>query len=60
MLPWPKPAVWPLVPPDASSEVLVKEKVSSQYGIIRTVLAKGPFNMFTFFENIIVLVLFLY
>lgn len=27
MLPWPKPAVWPLVPPDASSEVLEKEKV---------------------------------
>lgn len=60
MLPWPKPAVWPLVPPDASSEVLVKEKVSSQYGIIRTVLTKGTFNMFTSFKNIIVLVLFLY
>ncbi|CAL5365833.1 unnamed protein product [Camellia sinensis] len=27
MLPWPKPAVWPLVPPDASSEVFEKEKV---------------------------------
>ncbi|CAL5390805.1 unnamed protein product [Camellia sinensis] len=26
MLPWPKPAVWPLVPPDASSEVFEKEK----------------------------------
>ncbi|KAM3744535.1 hypothetical protein ACB098_06G059500 [Castanea mollissima] len=30
MLPWPKPAVWPLVPPDASSEVLVKEKMILQ------------------------------
>lgn len=27
MLPWPKPAVWPSVPPDASSEVFLKEKV---------------------------------
>lgn len=27
MLPWPKPAVWPSVPSDASSEVLEKEKV---------------------------------
>lgn len=27
MLPWPKPAVWPSVPPEASSEVLLKEKV---------------------------------
>ncbi|GAV91304.1 Foie-gras_1 domain-containing protein [Cephalotus follicularis] len=27
MLPWPKPAVWPSVPPDASSEVLEKEKI---------------------------------
>ncbi|CAL5386220.1 unnamed protein product [Camellia sinensis] len=26
MLPWPKPAVWPLVPPDAPSEVFEKEK----------------------------------
>jgi hypothetical protein len=60
MLPWPKPAVWPSIPPDASSKVLVKEKVSFQYGIIRTVLAKGPFNLFTFFENHVVIVLFLY
>ena len=28
MLPWPKPAIWPSVPSDASSEVLAKEKVS--------------------------------
>jgi hypothetical protein len=27
MLPWPKPLVWPSVPPDASPEVLEKEKV---------------------------------
>lgn len=27
MLPWPKPGVWPSLPPDASSEVLVKEKL---------------------------------
>lgn len=27
MLPWPKPGVWPSLPPDASSEVLVKEKM---------------------------------
>ncbi|KAI3828485.1 hypothetical protein L1987_02586 [Smallanthus sonchifolius] len=26
MLPWPKPAICPSVPSDASSEVLVKEK----------------------------------
>ncbi|PIA43136.1 hypothetical protein AQUCO_02000515v1 [Aquilegia coerulea] len=26
MLPWPKPAVWPSFPPDASNEVLAKEK----------------------------------
>ena len=34
MLPWPKPAVWPSVPPDASSEVFLKEKmrvISSYY-----------------------------
>ncbi|CAN4102857.1 unnamed protein product [Withania somnifera] len=27
MLPWPKPGVWPSLPPDAASEVLVKEKM---------------------------------
>ncbi|KAI3753784.1 hypothetical protein L2E82_25847 [Cichorium intybus] len=27
MLPWPKPAIWPSVPADASSEVLAKEKM---------------------------------
>lgn len=32
MLPWPKPAVWPLVPLDASSEVLEKEKMILQAG----------------------------
>ncbi|CAH9083216.1 unnamed protein product [Cuscuta epithymum] len=30
MLPWPKPAVWPSLPPDASSQVLVKEKTILQ------------------------------
>ncbi|KAK8962510.1 hypothetical protein KSP40_PGU010890 [Platanthera guangdongensis] len=30
MLPWPKPAVWPLVPPDASTYVLEKEKMILQ------------------------------
>ncbi|KAF5780924.1 putative tetratricopeptide-like helical domain superfamily, TRAPP II complex, TRAPPC10 [Helianthus annuus] len=30
MLPWPKPAVWPSVPSDASSEVLDKEKTILQ------------------------------
>lgn len=30
MLPWPKPPVWPSVPPDASPEVLEKEKVILQ------------------------------
>lgn len=30
MLPWPKPSVWPSVPPDASSEVLAKEKIILQ------------------------------
>ncbi|CAL5438693.1 unnamed protein product [Camellia sinensis] len=32
MLPWPKPAVWPLVPPDAPSEVFEKEKYSGAEG----------------------------
>lgn len=30
MLPWPKPAVWPAVPADASAEVLAKEKMILQ------------------------------
>ncbi|KAL4580271.1 hypothetical protein LXL04_016458 [Taraxacum kok-saghyz] len=30
MLPWPKPAVWPSVPSDATSEVLAKEKMIVQ------------------------------
>ncbi|XP_020591660.1 trafficking protein particle complex II-specific subunit 130 homolog, partial [Phalaenopsis equestris] len=30
MLPWPKPAVWPLVPPDASADILEKEKMIHQ------------------------------
>ncbi|XP_010914497.1 trafficking protein particle complex II-specific subunit 130 homolog isoform X2 [Elaeis guineensis] len=30
MLPWPKPATWPAVPPDASAEVLAKEKMILQ------------------------------
>lgn len=28
MLPWPKPAVWPSLPADASPQVLAKEKVN--------------------------------
>ncbi|KAG0464289.1 hypothetical protein HPP92_020358 [Vanilla planifolia] len=28
MLPWPKPAIWPIVPPDASADVLAKEKAN--------------------------------
>ncbi|XP_007021308.2 PREDICTED: trafficking protein particle complex II-specific subunit 130 homolog [Theobroma cacao] len=49
MLPWPKPAVWPLVPDDASSEVLVKEKMILQetprvkhFGIQRKPLPLEP------------------
>ncbi|XP_059661539.1 trafficking protein particle complex II-specific subunit 130 homolog isoform X2 [Cornus florida] len=49
MLPWPKPAVWPSVPPDASSEVLVKEKLILQenprvkhFGIQRKPLPLEP------------------
>uniref|UniRef100_A0A5B6YWR6 TRAPPC10/Trs130 N-terminal domain-containing protein n=1 Tax=Davidia involucrata TaxID=16924 RepID=A0A5B6YWR6_DAVIN len=49
MLPWPKPAVWPSVPPDASSEVLVKEKTILQatprvkhFGIQRKALPLEP------------------
>ncbi|KAM1311019.1 hypothetical protein PS2_007524 [Malus domestica] len=49
MLPWPKPAVWPSVPPDASSEVLAKEKVILQstpsfkhFGIQRKPLPLEP------------------
>ncbi|XP_077243239.1 CLUB isoform X2 [Tasmannia lanceolata] len=32
MLPWPKPGVWPSIPPDASSAVLTKEKMIFQAG----------------------------
>lgn len=32
MLPWPKPAVWPVIPSDASYEVLEKEKMILQIG----------------------------
>ncbi|CAK7327573.1 unnamed protein product [Dovyalis caffra] len=49
MLPWPKPLVWPSVPPDASSEVLEKEKVILQatpkikhFGIQRKPLPLEP------------------
>lgn len=49
MLPWPKPAVWPSVPPDASPEVLVKEKMILQetqrvkhFGIQRKPLPLEP------------------
>ncbi|KAM6553553.1 hypothetical protein CsatB_014315 [Cannabis sativa] len=49
MLPWPKPAVWPLLPPDASSKVLVKEKMILQetplvkhFGIQRKPLPLEP------------------
>ncbi|XWS27962.1 hypothetical protein CRYUN_Cryun25bG0025300 [Craigia yunnanensis] len=49
MLPWPKPAVWPSVPDDASSEVLVKEKMILQetprvknFGIQRKPLPLEP------------------
>ncbi|XP_050368156.1 trafficking protein particle complex II-specific subunit 130 homolog [Argentina anserina] len=49
MLPWPKPAIWPSVPPDASSEVLSKEKIILQtspatkhFGIQRKPLPLEP------------------
>ncbi|GLT83383.1 hypothetical protein SLE2022_016760 [Rubroshorea leprosula] len=49
MLPWPKPAVWPSVPPDASTEVLAKEKMILQatprikhFGIQRKPLPLEP------------------
>lgn len=49
MLPWPKPAVWPSVPPDASSKVLAKEKMILQetpavqhFGIQRKPLPLEP------------------
>ncbi|KAL3503259.1 hypothetical protein ACH5RR_037708 [Cinchona calisaya] len=49
MLSWPKPAVWPSLPPDASSEVLVKEKMILQeipqvkhFGIQRKPLPLEP------------------
>lgn len=49
MLPWPKPAVWPSIPPDASSKVLVKEKMIFQetprvkhFGIQRKPLPLEP------------------
>ncbi|KAK1324404.1 hypothetical protein QJS10_CPA01g02318 [Acorus calamus] len=48
-LPWPKPAVWPVVPPDASSELLAKEKMILQanprvkhFGIHRRLLPLEP------------------
>ncbi|KAG4161431.1 hypothetical protein ERO13_D01G054200v2 [Gossypium hirsutum] len=49
MLPWPKPAVWPLVPDEAASEVLLKEKMILQenprvkhFGIQRKPLPLEP------------------
>ncbi|PON70583.1 TRAPP II complex, TRAPPC [Parasponia andersonii] len=49
MLPWPKPAVWPSLPPDASSNVLAKEKMILQetpvvkhFGIQRKPLPLQP------------------
>nr|GEZ35520.1 trafficking protein particle complex II-specific subunit 130 homolog [Tanacetum cinerariifolium] len=49
MLPWPKPAIWPSVPSDASSEVLAKEKMNLQvtprvkhFGIQRKPLPLEP------------------
>ncbi|KAD4178945.1 hypothetical protein E3N88_27536 [Mikania micrantha] len=49
MLPWPKPAVWPSVPSDVSSEVLAKEKMILQatsrvkhFGIQRKPLPLEP------------------
>ncbi|KAJ0102315.1 hypothetical protein Patl1_04570 [Pistacia atlantica] len=49
LLPWPKPSVWPSVPPDASSEVFVKEKLILQenpkvkhFGIQRKPLPLEP------------------
>ncbi|KAK4487353.1 hypothetical protein RD792_006024 [Penstemon davidsonii] len=49
MLPWPKPAVWPSLPSDASSEVLAKEKMILQeslrpkhFGIQRKPLPLEP------------------
>lgn len=49
MLPWPKPAVWPSLPPDASTKVLEKEKMILQstprakhFGIHRKPLPLEP------------------
>ncbi|KAL0301144.1 UNVERIFIED_CONTAM: Trafficking protein particle complex II-specific subunit [Sesamum radiatum] len=49
MLPWPKPAVWPTLPSDASTEVLAKEKMILQesprpkhFGIQRKPLPLEP------------------
>ncbi|GFP78584.1 trafficking protein particle complex ii-specific subunit 130 homolog [Phtheirospermum japonicum] len=49
MLPWPKPTVWPSLPPSASSEVLAKEKMILQesprpkhFGIQRKPLPLEP------------------
>ncbi|KAJ7981709.1 trafficking protein particle complex II-specific subunit 130-like [Quillaja saponaria] len=49
MLPWPKPPVWPSVPPDSSSKVLEKEKLILQtvprvkhFGIERKPLPLEP------------------
>lgn len=46
MLPWPKPAVWPSIPPISEAMVLVKEKVVEQkprpFGILRKLLPLGP------------------
>ncbi|KAK9056976.1 hypothetical protein SSX86_024341 [Deinandra increscens subsp. villosa] len=52
MLPWPKPAVLPSLPSDASSEVLAKEKAilevtprSKHFGIQRKPLPLGPLSL---------------
>ncbi|KAL8171962.1 hypothetical protein V2J09_023766, partial [Rumex salicifolius] len=49
MLPWPRPAAWPVIPPEASSEILQKEKLILQatpsvkhFGIQRKPLPLEP------------------
>lgn len=46
MLPWPKPVVWPPIPPDAGARIAMKEQVSDEkpkpFGISRKALPLAP------------------
>lgn len=54
MLPWPKPASWPVVPADGSAEILAKEK-ASLFCCKRSVLFffPAPFHIHVILDSIV-------